>query len=127
MSHVIIAGGRDVPRGEAYRLVVEACREWVFMHGPITCVLSGGCPTGIDRAGEDWAVDNGVPLRIFPADWQAHGRKAGPLRNQRMVDEVPLSGLPDDGGLIAIRGGRGTSDIVRRARRRGVRIIEVLR
>lgn len=126
MSAVIIAGGRDVPWDEAQRLAAQACRAWA-RYGPITCVLSGACPTGIDRAGELWAAANRVPLRTFPANWMAHGRKAGPLRNQLMVDAVPLSGLPDDGGLIAIRGNRGTDDIVRRAKARGLRVMEVER
>ena len=122
MSHVIIAGGRDLPWDEAYRLVASACREWARKYGPITCVLSGVCRTGIDQAGESWAGYNRVPIRRFPAAWKEFGRKAGPLRNQQMADS-----LPSDGGLIAIRGGRGTDDMVRRARAKGVYVLEVER
>jgi len=60
------------------------------------------------------------PLELsFPPDWITEGRRAGPLRNQRMIDE----GKPDL--VIAFPGGRGTADMVRRARKARVEVIEV--
>ena len=50
-------------------------------------------------------------------DW-ALGRKAGPIRNQRMLDD----GKPDL--VIAFSGGKGTAGMMAIARRAGVKIIQ---
>jgi len=58
----------------------------------------------------------------FPqGEWDELGKKAGPLRNQRMLDE----GKPDL--VVAFPGGGGTKDMVRRAVSAGVAIHEVNR
>lgn len=41
---------------------------------------------GVDQQAQRWGLANGVPVKVFVAEWRKHGRKAGPLRNQRMVD-----------------------------------------
>ena len=56
---------------------------------------------------------------VAEADWAKHGRKAGPIRNQRMIDE----GRPDL--VVAFPGGTGTADMVERARVAGIRVIEI--
>jgi hypothetical protein len=48
-----------------------------------------------------------------------HGRAARPIRNQRMLDE----GKPDL--VVAFPGGRGTTDMIRRAERAGVPVRQV--
>jgi len=53
------------------------------------------------------------------AKWSKHGRAAGPIRNQEMIDECK----PDL--VVAFPGGRGTADMVRRAKAAGIRVIEV--
>ena len=47
------------------------------------------------------------------------GRKAGPIRNQRMLDE----GKPDL--VVAFPGGKGTNGMIDLARNAGVRVILV--
>jgi len=66
-----------------------------------------------------WAVDHNLAIRSFPADWEKDGLAAGPMRNQRMLDE----GKPDL--VIAFPGGRGTADMVQRAKAAHVRVIEI--
>jgi hypothetical protein len=63
--------------------------------------------------------DQDIPCSVYMADWDGLGRKAGPIRNQRMLDE----GKPDL--VIAFPGGRGTADMVRRAREAGVEVVEL--
>jgi hypothetical protein len=84
----------------------------------ITLVIAGGA-RGADAMAEWWAKAAGVPRDVYQADWTGLGRKAGPIRNQRMLDE----GKPDL--VVAFPGGRGTADMVRRCREAGVEIIEV--
>lgn len=52
-----------------------------------THIISGGA-RGADRAGEDWAFANGVPVVVMPAQWGQHGKKAGPIRNKEMATEA---------------------------------------
>lgn len=49
-------------------------------------IVSGGCPTGADRIAEEYARRQGFPLEIHHAAWAKHGRAAGPIRNQEMVN-----------------------------------------
>jgi hypothetical protein len=48
-------------------------------------ILSGGAP-GVDASAEWIARDLGIPVKVFPADWQTHGRSAGPRRNREMAE-----------------------------------------
>lgn len=63
----------------------------------ITEIVSG-CAEGVDKAGEMYKIaypemgvrfDNSITdLKItkFPADWEKHGKAAGPIRNKQMAD-----------------------------------------
>lgn len=116
MIRVLVCGGRDF---QDYRLFArELCRVR-DERGGISQIIHGGAK------GADWcahlfanAVGANIDEWIFCADWKAHGRKAGPMRNQRMLDE----GRPNL--IIAFHGGRGTADMVRRGRRAGIEVIE---
>jgi hypothetical protein len=66
-----------------------------------------------------WATNRLVTRQRFNADWATHGKMAGWLRNQQMLDE----GKPDL--VVAFSGGRGTADMVRRTKKAGVELIEV--
>lgn len=78
-----------------------------------------GAARGADTLAHEWAAHHEIPVDVYPADWQAHGRAAGPIRNARMLEE----GKPDV--VVAFKGGRGTADMVRRARASGVPVVEV--
>lgn len=110
---VLVCGGRDY----AEKAVVWHCLDNI---GPpeVSEIISGMAP-GADTLAADWARRFGFPLHKFPADWQKHGRAAGPIRNQRMLDE----GKPDL--VVAFPGGRGTADMVARARKAGVPVLDL--
>ena len=78
-----------------------------------------GHARGADKLGERFANANQCKLLIFPADWKTHKKGAGPIRNQQMIDE----GKPDL--VVALPGGRGTADMVRRAKKHGIEVAEV--
>lgn len=40
---------------------------------------------GADGLGERYAQENILPIAAFPAEWDRHGNRAGPLRNTRMA------------------------------------------
>jgi hypothetical protein len=79
-----------------------------------------GAAAGADTLAGDWAAERGVPVRLFRANWEKHGRAAGPIRNRQMLDE----GKPEI--VIAFPGGCGTRNMVRQAIARCVRVTEVL-
>lgn len=109
---VLICGGRDFADMD---LVFAAMRDLEAAFGPVTSVIHGGA-AGADLLGSRWGHFFGLPVTPFKADWTKHGKAAGPIRNQRMLDE----GKPDR--VVAFPGGRGTADMVRRAEKAGVPI-----
>jgi hypothetical protein len=113
-----------------YRVLVAGTREGArdaLLDTELTrlapdVILCGDC-RGVDRLAASGARAHGVELVAFPADWLTHGRAAGPIRNQQMLDE----GKPDLVVAFPITGSRGTLDMTRRAERAGVavRIVDV--
>ena len=81
----------------------------------ITEVVSGGC-YGVDAIGEDWARYNNIPIKLFRADWNTHGKAAGPIRNLAMAEYAEA--------LIAVWDGvsRGTKNMIREARKQGLKV-----
>ena len=78
-------------------------------------VVIHGAARGADTMAGEWALKRGIPVVAFPADWATHGRAAGPIRNQRMLDE----GKPTLVIAFALNlsTSKGTSDMLRRAGR----------
>lgn len=81
--------------------------------------IISGMADGADAFGARFARHFNLKLHEFPADWSRYGKGAGHMRNQQMLDE----GKPDV--VIAFPGGKGTADMVKRARFAGVEVIEV--
>lgn len=109
---VLVCGGRD------YHDIKTVYRCLDGLVPKPTTIIQGGS-YGADACASEWAYTRAVLDRQFPADWKTHGRAAGPIRNQQMIDE----GKPDL--VVAFPGGTGTADMVRRAKAAGVRVIEV--
>lgn len=59
------------------------------------------------------------PWDVFPANWDKYGKAAGAIRNQQMLDE----GQPNL--VIAFPSGNGTADMIRRAKKAGIEVVEV--
>jgi len=108
---VIIAGGRDYVLTESDRTFLDALHKAI----KIEEVVSGGAP-GADRGGELWAKSRGLRTTVFKANWETDGKKAGPLRNQKMVNYADM--------LVAFPGNRGTQDCITRAMAKGLQVFE---
>lgn len=108
---VLICGGRDYSDRTAVECVMsDLCRE-------ATLVIHGGA-SGADTLAGETAASMGIPVKVYKAEWSKYGPSAGPRRNALMLRD----GKPDL--VIAFPGGRGTEDMVRRARFAGVRVFE---
>lgn len=107
---VVIAGSRWLIHKGTLGLVRRAVRESGF---DVAEVVSG-CAPGVDLAGEEFAREEGLPVKRFPADW-SKGRAAGPIRNGKMAAYADaLVALPHP-----TKESRGTADMVRQMRRAG--------
>jgi hypothetical protein len=116
---VLVCGGRNYENKEhVWSVLDEICNpEGDFLPIRPVTIIHGGAE-GADLLADGWAVHNWVEIEEYLADWDTYGRAAGPIRNQRMLDE----GKPDL--VIAFPGGRGTADMVRRARAAGMPVHE---
>lgn len=78
-----------------------------------------GDATGADALAARWCEENAVEFKVYPADWDSHGSKAGPIRNRQMLEQE----LPS--AVIAFPGSKGTRNMCEIAERAGVRVIKV--
>lgn len=110
---VLVTGGRDFSDRE---LLFEALDGLHSKHG--FTVLIHGDANGADRLSGEWATSRGITVEAHPADWKKHGRAAGPIRNQKMLEEKPEL-------VVAFPGGKGTADMVRKAKQAGLEVVMV--
>jgi len=113
MTRVLVCGGRDFHDAA---LVERTLND---IDPPISCIIEGGA-AGADYLGRTWAKLRQRGVETYEAMWARDGKAAGPIRNQAML----INGKPDL--VVAFPGGRGTADMVRRARAAGVEVREVV-
>lgn len=113
-----------------YRILITGSRDWTDRDtiwralgdtvAPLditreTVLVSGACPTGADAIAETWARKYGLTIERHPANWQLEGKRAGFIRNARMVN------LGADIALAFIRNGsRGASHTAHLAEEAGI-------
>lgn len=77
---VIIAGGRTF---KDYDLL---CRKAdVFLSRQSEVEIVSGAAKGADKLGERYAEERGYDMKLFPADWNQHGKRGGYIRNEEMA------------------------------------------
>lgn len=108
---VLVCGGRKFADCE---LVWRTLDQMQAEHGPLT-IIQGGA-TGADFLAREWAYKQkrGGLINV-PADWEQHGKSAGPIRNKAMLKENPDL-------VIAFVGGNGTANMVRQAEKAGLEV-----
>ena len=119
---VLACGGRDYADVARVHAVLASHAVTELAEGGHRNLLPDGnvdWSRSADAIARKWADDVGIPARTFEAHWRELGRAAGPLRNARMLADFQ----PD--AVVAFPGGRGTADMVRRARAAGVPVYEV--
>jgi hypothetical protein len=120
-KRVLVCGGRQYAN---YRFVWEVLRK-LNEHHDVEAIIHGAA-----RGADEWARmwvhklantgDGPHPRAVaYPANWKKHGKAAGAIRNQQMLDE----GEPDL--VVAFPGGRGTDDMVRRANKAAVQVLDL--
>lgn len=110
---IAIVGSRKWPFPEQIK---EAVKK-IAQKFPDATIVSGGA-RGVDTWAEQAALEFGLTVEIYPADWSL-GRHAGFLRNQQIVDAA------DRVLAFWAYGSRGTKDTIDKARRAGKRVVIV--
>lgn len=83
-------------------------------------ILIHGAARGADTAAAVVALEMGIECIPYPADWDKYGKKAGPIRNQQMLEAEH----PDLVLAFPLHGSRGTWDMMDRAIKAKVHVIE---
>lgn len=113
MKHrILISGGRNYANSALIQQELEA-------RAADTEVVIHGDARGADTLAAIIAKNLGIPVIAEPALWKEHGKAAGPIRNQKMLDDhhpTMLLAFPDPES-------RGTYDMVRRAKIYGIPVI----
>ena len=108
---VIVCGSRHI---SPWLWVQTVKHELVKLKA--TEVVSGA-QRGGDQVGEIAGKQLGLPVKLFPADWDRYGDAAGPIRNRKMAKYAAA--------CIALPGGVGTNGMVRLAREHGLIVVEL--
>ncbi len=113
---VIIVGCRDFAD---YELLKEECDFYLQNQKPEDIVIVSGHASGADALGEHYALERDLQLETYTADWKAHGRAAGPIRNAQMASVAHA--------LIAFWDGksRETKNMIDTATKRGLQVAVV--
>lgn len=120
---LLVCGPRNLDTA-AMPMMCDALRRVLLAHSPFSpgFVLAHGAARGADMLWDealafiyDRRPELWLPVRRMPARWDTEGRAAGPLRNQRMLEQVrPTYWLAAHWSLEPDT--LGTSDMVRRLR-----------
>jgi len=111
---LIIAGGRDFSN---YELLCEEVGR-VIANFPQVEIVSGGA-RGADLLGEHYAIDNSIPVKRFPAEWDKYGKSAGFRRNSDMAQYADHCICFWDGKS------KGTGHMIDLAKKAGLRLVVV--
>lgn len=114
MFRLVVAGSRSF--ADYDRLAADLDRL-LARRLPAVEIVCGACPSGADALAVRYARSRGLALRLFPADWAAYGRSAGPVRNRAMAEYGHA--------LVAYWDGRsrGTASMIGAAQARGLRVV----
>jgi hypothetical protein len=108
-----IAGSRTAFSGVDSSIITEYVGSAVEQIGlapaDVDVVLSGTA-RGADAAGEQWAESESIPVDEYPADWEQHGKAAGPRRNETLASLANVVLVFWDGSST------GSASMIRQAR-----------
>lgn len=114
---VLFSGSRKFRKIYMIRdVILEALSEYeddrdiVFVHGGAH---------GVDWTAGFWAGLFEIETRVYPADWNQYGNRAGPIRNQQMLDEEDVDLVLAFPGPNSI----GTWDMIKRAQKANIKTI----
>lgn len=121
MMYVLMAGSR----GWVEREVIASDLDWLLTFGEEVRVIEGGA-RGADTIARQEAERRGLRVLEVRPDWDRHGRSAGYVRNEQMIQVLRTKGtLGHRVGVLAyqVDGSRGTAHTIRTAERFGLDVV----
>ena len=115
VTFIGVCGGRDYQNRQRVREVLAGLSARI--QDPRLVVVTG-VARGADWLAREVAIEIGHDVVDVPALWNLYGKAAGSIRND-VIAALPLR------YLVAFPGGAGTADMVRKARKAGIEVIEV--
>ena len=112
---ILVCGGRTYGNKEKVYEVLSS----IHKEKNITTLIHGAAK-GADTIAGYWARENTIKEKQCPALWNTYGKAAGSIRNQKMLDDNKID------LVIAFPGGKGTADMVQRAKKANIEVKEVL-
>lgn len=113
---VVVSGGRDYKD-------IATVEDTLFWLNP-DLVYVGDCPTGLDKFVRNWCDENEVSKKLFRAEWNTHGKAAGPIRNREMIGAASRD-IEHICIFVAFPGGKGTKDCTIAAETSGFVVLQV--
>lgn len=110
-----VTGGRDYTNKEHVWSILDMHMRALECLG-LKMILVVGDATGVDTFAALWASERDIEADIYAAEWDAHGKAAGPLRNLKMIH----SGIDK---LCSFPGGRGTEHMTLNCELNGIRVM----
>ena len=121
---VIFTGARHMPRH--YRMSVRAMVVELIKEQ--SAIFVGDCPTGLDSYVYHCCKRYDRAPRVYFADWQRYGLKAGPERNGRMV-KAARELMGNTGASLwcyawPFEESRGTRNCMKQAEKAGATVVD---
>lgn len=117
---VIVTGTREEFNPNMLFIQLSFAEQWAMYDAEEFVVVHGGCPTGADKYASEWVklYSRAAKEEVHLANWNQYGKKAGPLRNQKMVD------LGADLVMAYPKGeSRGTRGCIKMADKAGLKVM----
>lgn len=111
----LVCGGRDFNDKEMFE---SAMHDLVTARGCPNRIVHGAA-RGADLMADEWAKKLALDIIAVPADWETYGKAAGLIRNEQMLERCRPQ------LVVAFPGGKGTANMIERARRRLIDVAEV--
>lgn len=117
MYKVIVAGSRTF---NDYNLLKTTLISFLKGKRPSEIQIVSGGARGADKLGEKFAKQYNCKLRLFPADWENHGRGAGFRRNSEMSKY-------GDACVVFMRkeGSKGSQHMINLAKKEGLGLLVI--
>lgn len=118
-TRIIVTGSRDLGP-ESAELIKTTLETKLAGTDPATITIVHGAARGADQLAVQAARELGMSVEPHRADWNLHGKAAGPIRNQQMINAGADHVIAFFNKPLAES--KGTSDMVGRARHKGIPI-----
>jgi hypothetical protein len=104
---VLVCGSRHFAEYQLLSSTLDAIKPLLIIEGEAR---------GADKMAAVYAEHHGIPVERYPANWDLHGKAAGPIRNTQMLRE----GKPDLVVAFLAPNSRGTRNMISQAEKAGV-------